>query len=448
MINQEHSEYTVIAIGKNETGKSTVLNSLIQTNLFGSAEEENFMDIINHNYKNNPNDPEFNLYEIQTHISEINKNYLDLVAKTLIDMEKGINQVIVTISLTEQRIDISPIVMAINLFGKKIRKNHMKILLTQKKLLSEELQNKFNYEHFCNSLISLCEKKEISIKQKDIIEYDKEDNNIIKMLFEEMKNRTTYECYNGQYLSRIKSELMQSLKIKTDDANFASLILLSQKNKELYSFIQYYLEQCDEFEETAKEIANLYNKQSSIQEEEVSLSPNTSRIPKSFITIKSSLSSRSSSIYGEKNIDNNWVVLSKEELTPSFADYRFSNDQIRNKEMLIKRICTGIKVGIKSGATFGKIVKLSGKLPIIGAGVGVTMATIRLVNEEGIKNKLTKGGLELLSGGLSAVVPGVGTVISIYLDGVLGVIDEEENLVEQNENTHPNVIDNNIEISL
>ena len=151
---------------------------------------------------------------------------------------------------------------------------------------------------------------------------------------------------------------------------------------------------------------------------------------------------------GEENIDNNWVVLSKEELTPSFADYRFSNDQIRNKEMLIKRICTGIKVGIKSGATFGKIVKLSGKLPIIGAGVGVTMATIRLVNEEGIKNKLTKGGLELLSGGLSAVVPGVGTVISIYLDGVLGVIDEEENLVEQNENTHPNVIDNNIEISL
>ena len=52
------------------------------------------------------------------------------------------------------------------------------------------------------------------------------------MLFEEMKNRTTYECYNGQYLSRIKSELMQSLKIKTDDANFASLILLSpQYNK-------------------------------------------------------------------------------------------------------------------------------------------------------------------------------------------------------------------------
>ena len=84
----EHSEYTVIAIGKNGTGKSTVLNSLIQTNLFGSAEEENFMDIINHNYKSNSKDSEYNLYEIQTHISEINKNYLDLVAKTLIDMEK------------------------------------------------------------------------------------------------------------------------------------------------------------------------------------------------------------------------------------------------------------------------------------------------------------------------------------------------------------------------
>ena len=451
MINLEHSEYTVIAIGKNGTGKSTVLNSLIQTNLFGSAEEENFMDIINHNYKSNSKALEYNLYEIQTHISEINKNYLDLVAKTLIDMEKGINQVIVTISLTEQRIDISPIVIAINLFGKKIRKNHMKILLTQKNLLNEEIQNKFSYKHFCNSLIALCEKKDISIKQKDIIEYDNNDNTVIKMLCDEMKNRTTYECYNGKYLSRIKNELMQSFKIKTDDANFASLILLSQKNKELYNFIQYYLEQCDEFEETAKEISNLYNKQSSIkEEEEVSLSSNTSRIPKSFTTIKSSLTSINSSRLtdGEENIDSNWVVLSKEELTPSFADYRFSNDQIRNKEMLIKRICTGIKVGIKSGATFGKFVKLSGKLPIIGAGVGVTMATIRLINEEGIKNKLSKGGLELLSGGLSAVVPGVGTVISIYLDGVLGVIDEEEKLVEQNENTHPNVIDNNIEISI
>ena len=451
MINMEHSEYTVIAIGKNGTGKSTVLNSLIQTNLFGSAEEENFMDIINHNYKSNSKDPEYNLYEIQTHISEINKNYLDLVAKTLIDMEKGINQVIITMSLTEQRIDITPIVIAINLFGKKIRKNHMKILLTQKNLLNEELQNKFSYEHFCNSLIALCEKKDISIKQKDIIEYDNNDNTVIKMLLDEMKNRTTYECYNGKYLSRIKNELMQSFKIKTDDANFASLILLSQKNKELYNFIQYYLEQCDEFEETAKEISNLYNKQSSIkEEEEVSLSSNTSRIPKSFTTIKSSLTSINSSRLkdGEENIDSNWVVLSKEELTPSFADYRFSNDQIRNKEMLIKRICTGIKVGIKSGATFGKFVKLSSKLPIIGAGVGVTMATIRLVNEEGIKNKLSKGGLELLSGGLSAVIPGVGTVISIYLDGVLGIIDEEEKLVEQNENTHPDVIDNNIEISI
>ena len=63
----------------------------------------------------------------------------------------------------------------------------------------KELQNKFSYEHFCNSLIALCEKKDISIKQKDIIEYDNNDNTVIKMLCDEMKNRTTYECYNGKY---------------------------------------------------------------------------------------------------------------------------------------------------------------------------------------------------------------------------------------------------------
>lgn len=66
--------------------------------------------------------------------------------------------------------------------------------------------------------------------------------------------------------------------------------------------------------------------------------------------------------------------------------------------------------------------------------VGGAMATIRIIREEGIKNKITKGGMELLSGGINAFIPGIGTVISIYIDGLIGTMDEMEELEEKNNN--------------
>ena len=89
----------------------------------------------------------------------------------------------------------------------------------------------------------------------------------------------------------------------------------------------------------------------------------------------------------------------------------------------------GIKAGTKCT---GEILKYNTLMPIVGGTMGVAMATIRIIREEGIKNKITKGGLELLSGGINAFIPGIGTVISIYVDGLIGTMDETEELEENN----------------